>query len=209
MTTYSNHTALKDRALQTLAGRWDKALGFFFLYFFISIALACVPVIGSFIGLFISGPLAIGACLFTLRLSKNQPAATRNLFEGFNTFSSAVSASILTGLFTFLWLLLLIVPGIIAALSYSQTFYILAENPSMGGMEAINKSKEMMQGHKARFFGIILSFAGWFLLALLSVGIGFLWLIPYYHLTLTKFYEELRGEQNESTVELNMPDILY
>lgn len=202
----ANNLTLKERALQSLSGKWDVALGTFFVYLLISFGTAFIPGVGNFIGIFINGPLSLGISLFTLRLSKNQPISTSVLFEGFNHFGIAVAASVLIGIFTVLWGLLLIVPGIMAALSYSQTYYILAEHPSMGAMEAIDKSKAMMEGHKARLFGLILSFIGWFLLALLSAGIGFLWLSPYFSLTLTKFYEDLKGDEHE--IELSIPNVL-
>jgi len=202
----ANNQTLKERALHSLSGKWDIALGTFFICSLITIGTAFIPGVGNFVGIFVDGPLSLGVSMFSLRLSKNQPIATSNLFEGFNHFGIAVSAAILMGIFTVLWGLLLIVPGIIAAISYSQTFYILAENPSMSGMEAIEKSKEMMQGHKARFFGLVISFIGWFLLALLSAGIGFLWLSPYFHLTLTQFYQDLKGDELET--DLTIPDVL-
>lgn len=202
----ANNQTLKEHALQSLSGKWSIVLITFFFYSLISIGTAFIPGVGNFIGIFINGPLSFGISFFTLRLSKNQPVSISQLFEGFNHFSIALSAAVLVGIYTVLWALLLIVPGIMAAVSYSQIYYILAENPSMSAMEALNESKAMMKGHKARFFGLVLSFAGWFVLALLSAGIGFLWLSPYFNLTLTKFYEDLKG--GEQQIEINIPYIL-
>ncbi len=84
------------------------------------------------------------------------------------------------------------IPGIVAALSYSQAFYILAENPGIGALEAIRISKRMMYGYKGKLFLLYLSFIGWAILSALTLGIGYLWLIPYVSTTLANFYEEVK-----------------
>jgi uncharacterized membrane protein len=95
-------------------------------------------------------------------------------------------------LFIVLWLLLLIIPGIIAAISYSMTFYILADDKSIKPMEAIDKSKKMMDGYKWKYFFLCLRFFGWALLCILTLGIGFLWLIPYINVSIAKFYDDVK-----------------
>jgi uncharacterized membrane protein len=197
---------LKQRALQALEGKWDLAVGVMAVDLLLSFGLQIIPGVGSLISLVISGPLSLGISIFTLSLAKRKEAFLAQLFEGFNNFGTAFSASILLSVFTLLWTLLLVVPGIIAALSYSQTFYIIAENPSMGGMEAINKSKELMNGHKTQLFLLIMSFWGWFFLCILTCGIGFLWLIPYFNVTLAEFYQGIKGEENSQGI--NIPAVL-
>jgi len=83
------------------------------------------------------------------------------------------------GLFVFLWSLLLIIPGIIKGLSYAASPYILAANPQLSGPEALNKSKQVMHGHKMDLFVFYLSFLGWMLLLIPTFGILGIWLIPY------------------------------
>jgi uncharacterized membrane protein len=96
------------------------------------------------------------------------------------------------GLRILLWLLLLIVPGIIAAISYSQTFFILAEDNTIRPSEAIEKSKKMMDGNKLKYFYLCLRFLGLGLLCILTLGIGFLWLAPYIQVTNAKFYDDIK-----------------
>ncbi len=96
--------------------------------------------------------------------------------------------------FTLLWTLLLIIPGIIAALGYAMTFFILADNPDMEGLSAITKSKELMRGHKWRLFCLGCRFIGWSLLGVLSLGVGFLWIVPYFQTCLTISYEDLKRQ---------------
>jgi len=102
-------------------------------------------------------------------------------------------------LFIVLRLILLIVPGIIAAISYSMTFYILAEDNTIEPQPALEKSKQMMEGNKMKFFYLGLRFFGLCLLCILTLGIGFLWLIPYINVTVANFYEDIKN--NAVTVD--------
>jgi uncharacterized membrane protein len=115
------------------------------------------------------------------------------LFSGFNRFGTALAAYLLVTIFTFFWMLLLIVPGIIAAISYSQTFYIIADSQNIDPMDAIDKSKKMMQGYKWKYFCLYLRFIGWALLCILTLGIGYVWLLPYVQTSTAKFYDDLKA----------------
>ena len=95
--------------------------------------------------------------------------------------------------FILLWALLLIIPGIIAALAYSQTFFLLADDLSLRPLEALKKSKDMMMGYKWQYFRFLCRFIPWFILAIIPVGIGLLWFIPYFVTAQAHFYEKLRG----------------
>lgn len=109
-----------------------------------------------------------------------------------------VIAYVLISIFTFLWTLLLIVPGIIKALAYSQTYYILADAQASGvemsATEAIKTSQQLMKGHKWEFFCLQLSFLGWMILAGLTFGIGWLWLGPYLSTTKACYYDYVASE---------------
>jgi uncharacterized membrane protein len=98
-------------------------------------------------------------------------------------------------LYIFLWSLLLVIPGIIAALSYSMTFYIIADDPSIKPQDALKKSKAMMNGYKEKLFYLYLRFILLAMLCILTLGIGFLWLIPYIHITMAKFYDDINGNE--------------
>ena len=87
---------------------------------------------------------------------------------------------------------MLIIPGIIKGIAYSQAMYILAENPEIGGREAISKSQEMMRGHKMEYFILLLSFIGWSILASLTFGLLYIWLIPYMNATYANFYQSIK-----------------
>ena len=99
----------------------------------------------------------------------------------------------------FLWSLLFVIPGIVADYSYSMTDYILAEHPDMTASEAIAASKAMMAGNKWRLFCLNMSFIGWALLSIFTLGIGILWLNPYQNVSVAAFYREISGtEKNYS-----------
>lgn len=105
--------------------------------------------------------------------------------------------SILIGVFTTLWSLLLIIPGIIAALSYSQAKFIGYDN-ELQGYDCIKKSKEMMKGYKWNYFLFNLSFIGWYILGIFTFGILYIWVIPYVEISTALYYEKLKENNNTS-----------
>jgi uncharacterized membrane protein len=188
-----NHSELKLRAKAQLKTRY----WYVFLMTLIVgiISGASIPLI---IGLLIMGPLTVGLAYTLLDVVEN-PNGSDNyelLFEPFKkSFVTSFLAIFLIGLFTFLWSLLLIIPGIIKALAYSMTPYIIAENPSIDPMEAISKSQSLMKGHKLDLFILYLSFIGWYLLGIITFGLALIFIIPYVETTVANFYVELRGKK--------------
>ncbi len=111
------------------------------------------------------------------------------IFKGFKNFWGAFKVQFFCGLFTFLWTLLFIIPGFIKTFSYSQAMLIYAENPEMGALEAISRSKMIMRGRKFDYYVLFsLSFYPWLLLAPVTLFILFVWLTPYMNLTAINFY---------------------
>lgn len=94
-------------------------------------------------------------------------------------------------LFVFLWSLLLIIPGIIKVISYSQAFYIKTENPQMSPMECLRASEDLMRNNKMEYFVLQLSFIGWFILCVLTFGLGFIYVLPYHSVTNAMYYRHL------------------
>lgn len=115
------------------------------------------------------------------------------LFSRFSIFGRALGLRLLMAVKIFLWSLLLIVPGIIAAYRYSMAPFLLAETPDLTASEAIEKSKLLMSGNKGRLFCLQFSFIGWYLLAALTGGIGWVFLAPYTKSADTAFYMDLTG----------------
>ena len=189
----TENVVLMQMARESLKGKWGLAIGTFVVYMLISGILQIIPIIGPIGSLIISGPLALGLAVFSLSISRNQDAKLEQIFQGSNNFGTALGAYLLIVLFVFLWMLLLIIPGIIAAISYSMTFYILADDNSIDAMAAIDKSKKMMDGYKWKYFCLGLRFLGWALLCILTLGIGFLWLVPYMQVSMAKFYDDVKA----------------
>jgi uncharacterized membrane protein len=195
----TENITLMRAARESLKGKWGVAILTFFIYTLLTAAPGSVRSQGSFMTLssmlilIIGGPLALGAAIFSLSLSRGKEARLEQLFLGFNNFATALIAYLLIIIYVLLWALLLIVPGIIAALGYSMTFYLLADDPLLKPQDALRKSKSMMDGFKLKLFYLCLRFFLLALLCILTLGIGFLWLIPYVHVTLAKFYDDLKG----------------
>lgn len=122
-------------------------------------------------------------------------------FSGFDDFWSAFKVNFLVGLFTFLWSLLFIIPGIVKGYAYSMSMYILAENKGKSALECINESKQMTNGHKADLFVLSLSFFGWLLLAPFTLYILCIWLVPYMQATFTNAYLSLKPSAAAPTAE--------
>ena len=195
----TENVVLMQMARESLKGKWGLAIGTLVVYFLIAVVLQIIPIVGPIASLIISGPFALGLAIFSLSISRNQDAKLEQIFQGFNNFGTALGAYLLMILFILLWMLLLIIPGIIAAISYSMTFYILADDNSISAMDAIDKSKKMMDGYKWKYFCLGLRFLGWALLCILTLGIGFLWLMPCMQVSMAKFYDDVKA--NSLTTE--------
>lgn len=189
----TENSTLMKMARESLVGRWALSIGVIISYVIITTAAQNIVKSGSLIGLIIGGPFSLGLSIFVLSVSRNQDPKYKQLFDGFKEFGTALGSYLLRLMFTVLWSLLLIIPGIIASISYSMTFYIIADDKSIGPLEAIRKSKNMMYGYKMKFFLLQLRFVGWAVLSVLTLGIGFLWLIPYIEITNAKFYDDIRN----------------
>jgi uncharacterized membrane protein len=190
------NSELRAMSIEALKDRWGLAIGGFLIYNIMLILLQNIPIAGSLASLIIGGPFLLGVTFFSLNLARKQDTRVEVLFEGFKDFGRALGTYLLMILYIILWTLLLVIPGIIKAISYSQTFYILAEDKSIGAEEAIKKSLTMMDGYKMKYFVLGLSFIGWILLSILTLGIGFLWLIPYMQVTFANFHIELKENYN-------------
>lgn len=182
-----NRSELKKEAKANLNGKFGSAIAVLFLIVLV-LAVSGITFIGPIL---LGGPLAIGGGIFFLKIAQKKDTSVRDAFEGFGQFGSGFVAYILQAIFVILWSLLLIIPGIIAALSYSQTYFILAENKELGGLAAISKSKELMKGHKGELFVLQLSFFWWYLLVILTLGIALFYVGPYIASTLSAYYKKL------------------
>jgi len=143
-------------------------------------------------GFLLGGVIELGYAQFLLKQHDGKNLDWHDLFSQFDRFGQGFAQKFLRGLYTALWTLLLIIPGIVKGLSYAMTPYIMAEEPDLSASEAIQKSMLMMDGHKLDLFLLHLSFIGWGILAALTANIGNLVLNPYRNAAETAFYRELK-----------------
>lgn len=151
---------------------------------------------GSFLLVFFFiGPLEIGYANAVRALYEiHDDKVTSNMFSyGFKEYIRKVATYALMFVKVFLWSLLLIVPGVVKGFGYAMTPYVLIDHPELSANEAIHESSRLMEGHKFDLFWLYLSFIGWAILAVLTLGIGFFWLEPYMQASVAAFYNDIKG----------------
>lgn len=218
------NSELRAQARERLEGKWGTFVLMTFLFYVIQALLQIPGSVGdlfkvlspenaltseslstlSVILALLALPLSWGLTVSLLRNHREESVDLENLFDGFRggRYTRVFCALFLVNLFTFLWTLLLIIPGIIKAFSYALTPYIIMDEPELTAKQAIARSCEIMQGRRWKLFCLYLSFIGWGILCLLTFGIGFLWLVPYMNASIAAFYEDVRAEYEASkTIE--------
>lgn len=152
---------------------------------------------GSFFGLaqfILGGVMQLGYAQYLLAQHDRRELKFNDLFSEFDRFGTGFAQHFLRGLYTFLWSLLFVIPGIVATYRYAMTPYILIDNPNMTASEAIDYSKYMMDGHKWELFCLHFSFIGWDLLCILTLNLGHLALNPYKNAAEAAFYRNLAAD---------------
>lgn len=142
---------------------------------------------------FLFMPLSVASYWFYLVIARwNDPKISQvfAVYKDWELALKVIGTSILMGIFIMLWTLLLIIPGIIKGIAYSQTFFLMKDNPEYSALEAITESRKRMKGYKWKYFLMNLSFIGWAFIAIFTLGIGFLWLTPYIATANATFYNE-------------------
>lgn len=189
----------RQTAWKKLSGNWTTAV-VAYLIFMLLVNISSYIIVGS---LLFSGVLTIGMNIILLQISREGASGFERMFDGFRKgLGNNIVASILVQVYTFLWSLLFVIPGIVKSYSYSMTYFILADNPDMTPTEAINESRKMMDGNKWRLFCLDFSFIGWYLLSILTFGVLLLWIAPYNMMAHAEFYESIKPQpvQDEAFV---------
>ena len=152
--------------------------------------------VGFLVALLVGCNLQYGFSVGILRFHRNREETIKEMFSaGFKEdYGRVLGIVLLKTVFIILWALLLIIPGIIKAYSYAMTEFIAEDNPELGPKECIDRSKAMMEGHKMDLFLLDLSYIGWILLGIVTLGIGMLWVAPWMSMAHVKFYEQLKEE---------------
>lgn len=160
----------------------------------ITTILAVMSVVWAIILLIIGGAMTLGYYQFHQNLARGEEAEISTLFVHKDKLWHGFCINFWQLLYIFLWTICFIIPGIVAAYSYSMTHYIANDHPEMTAREAIAASKEMMKGHRWRLFCLEISFIGWGLLAALTLGIGSFVVVPYLETSMAFFYQDLLGK---------------
>ena len=196
-----------SQARKSLANKWGIAIGSWLVFFILTSLSFNISIWewqgdngGNYkssldiISWIITGPISLGYASIILLIAKKQNPDFALLFSGFKRLGVSLAAYLLTVILIILWLLLLIVPGIIAILRYSQIWYILSEDENIGPLDAIRKSKDMMTDNKWKLFCLYFRFIGWIILCIITLGLAGLYVGPYMSVSLAKFYEDLKKE---------------
>lgn len=141
--------------------------------------------------LMVGGLVDLGVARYTLNLHDGHPTRIMTLFSQANNFTNACMLFYFRKILVLLQGLLLIVPGIIAHYRYALAQFIMCDYPDMSARQALAESKELMEGHKMELFKLDLSFIGWHILSIATLGIGYIFLRPYIISARVAFYREL------------------
>ncbi|MBD7970185.1 DUF975 family protein [Paenibacillus gallinarum] len=206
---------MKHRSLDALKGNWGKAI---LLTVLISILTMIIPTamdiqnsggvkpwldevapvtLFSFVYEIVLMPFYAGIVWFYISLVRKEKAQIRNIFKIYpdgRLTLKLIWTYIVMIFFISLWTLLLIVPGIIKSISYSQTLYVLRDHPEYSATQAITESRRLMDGYKWKFVLFHLSFIGWFLLTAVTFGLAWFFVGPYFSAAQAVFYEELKDQ---------------
>ena len=154
--------------------------------------LSYVFTIGS-LALFIQGPISIGLATYSLAIANQKDYSYNQIFTGFKYFFKALFLFLLFNISFLIGFIFLIIPGIIIALMFSQIFYIMADDPETGVIDAFKKSASLMKNKKLQLFGLGMRYVGLFILGVFTLGIWWLWLIPQAYVSFAIFYKELQS----------------
>ena len=142
--------------------------------------------------------VGVGFSLFVMNSVRRSQPALGNLLDGFGMFPRVLFLIILQIVFIFLWSLLLVIPGIVAAYRYSFAVYVMIDHPEMSAMDCLRESKRLTTGYKRQLFLLDLSFIFWFLLTMIPV-VGYIaqvYVTPYMESAKVLYYEQIRALQD-------------
>ena len=210
----------RDAAWAQLKGNWGHAVLFTLVFFLINTALGTFGVISELISegvisevvdslwlylwlnlldcllyIFVACPLLYGVSVSFLEYVRTNDLNIGRMFDAFKAnYGRAIGVSLSVGVMCLLGLIVLIVPGVIFAIASSMSLYIIKDNPELGVIDVIKRSIQMMKGHKMEYFCLSLSFIGWIILGILTLGIGFMWICPYIITADAHFYEYVKED---------------
>lgn len=169
--------------------------------------IVAVTVLSSFLNLTLIGNLIVSGLIsvamakyFLCRVRKEiAPNHISPAFDGIRrNFFGTMLTGILYNLFVAIGVFLLVIPGIIFSYSFSMAFYIINDHPEMSAIEALRESNRLMKGHKMEYFFLQMSFIGWIIVGILSLGLGLFWVCAYMNTANAIFYNQLIEKKAEN-----------
>ena len=161
----------------------------------VTLVVGLIPYVGKVIAPIVVAPaFSLSLVRVMLGITAGTEPKVGDAFCGFDDYWSALKLHLLSGLYIFLWSLLLVIPGIIKTYAYSMSVYILAENKGKSARECIKESVAMTMGYKVDLFVLGLSFIGWGLLSCITFGIALIWVMPYMQATYANAYNLLKSK---------------
>ncbi len=183
---------------------WEQLRSRYWVVFVVTLLVSIIMSAGP-IGLILGGPVMVGYLGYMRKISREQADGKHYqdviTVATSNRFADYLVAYILKLIFITLWSLLFFIPGIIKSFSYFMTERLLLEDPTLSGTDAITRSREIMNGHKMELFILCLSFLGWFILGALAFGVGALFVLPYFYLTIVHYQDELIKNSNPNLIK--------
>ena len=159
----------------------------------IVLSLSPTNVLLNLVVVCVSGYIQVGIALYCLEIYKGKEVNLLMIFSRFNGYKPIIFI-LLYSLIVVLGLILLVVPGIILGLMYSQVFFILADDPDVGVIEAFNMSSKMMKNNMWQLFMLNLEAILYFIAGVFTLFIWWIWLIPRYSVAYAGFYEAIKNE---------------
>ncbi|MDD7735877.1 MAG: DUF975 family protein [Bacilli bacterium] len=185
---------IKEQAKKNLNGKWGGAIIIFLIYLVITAGISATG-----IGILFSSVLTIAMLNAFLKGRSQNDYNPSDMFEPLNyNLTNKILLSIIKNIYIFLWTLLFIVPGIVKTYAYALSEYLSIRHPDWEYKKCLQESQNMMKGHKFELFMLQLSFLGWDLLSVFTLGILQLYIAPYKFASLAIYYEQL--EQNYTSV---------
>ena len=190
---------LMQKARTLLAPHWVLSIGVCLVYGLAVAVPAELNSYGEMLSFLLAGPLQLGLCFFFLNLVRGQETRFELLFEGFKPLLTVLLSYAIIAALTIVGLILLIVPGIIVALGFSMTYYVIADDPEITFQVALEQSWKLTDGYKMELLVLNLRFIPWYLLGLLCLIVGIFAVIPWHNTTLALYYEHLKEQQLSSS----------
>jgi uncharacterized membrane protein len=205
-----------------LKNQWGLAIGTSVAYGLIAVVLNLVgsslsgPTIEALIpglmpdyldlnlfGVLWTGAFSFGYARFVLKLVRQAEPEFEDLFSGFQHWAKVTWASIVYFVRVLLWLLLLVIPGLIKFVAYSQLWYVLQDEPQRSAREALKRSEELMNGHKWEYVALILWCTMLVLASIFTLFIGLFWFMPWIAAAQAQFYQEVKAdwEQRQAPIQ--------